>query len=146
MHKLQVGRRHVRVDGEQAEKVRKLTQWRTTDSTETNGYVRTIHAPQDYDGSHDIHHLEHSPVENGAKDDGNAQSLSSASLVVHEMPAAMNGDHNGGGRHDVGLGVDAAFALYSLAQPALSLPRYIDRLPSVETSYIGTESHFDRKE
>ena len=40
------------------------------------------------------------------------------------MPASTNG------HHDVHMGVDAAFALYSLAQPALSLPRYIDRLPS----------------
>ena len=72
----------------------------------------------------DNHHAEEATIENESKDEQRTRDISSANLVVHEMPSHQNG------HHDVGLGVDAAFALYSLAQPALSLPQYIERLPN----------------
>jgi hypothetical protein len=90
---------------------------------------RTIHAPRDDDGAHHPHDIQESPSDAEDKEESIARDvreISSANLVVHEMPSHPNGHQS----HHEETGVDAAFALYSLAQPALSLPRYIDRLPS----------------
>jgi hypothetical protein len=102
---------------------------------------RTIHPPEQYQNGHRSHHTEDddrpelSPTQTPAR-----QDLSSASLVVHEMPARVNG------HHEIDGGVGAAFALYSLAQPALSLPQFIDRLPaslgSEDITFLSTKGAF----